>query len=50
LLKDGYLNKDESIESLEWSDNAFKVNGKAIRKSDREKYKELNNRFFGGGE
>lgn len=50
LKKDGYLNENESIESLEWSNKSFKVNGKSIRESDKEKYLKLNNKFFGGGE
>lgn len=47
LLKDGYLDKGESIQSLEWSNDSFKVNGQSIDKADRKKYQELNDRFFG---
>jgi len=45
LRKDGYLKEGESIESLEWSNDYFKVNGKSIRKEHQDKYR----RFFGGG-
>lgn len=48
LHKDGYLKEGESIESLQWSNDSFKVNGKSVRKEDREKYLKLNDSFFGG--
>jgi bla regulator protein blaR1 len=47
LEKDGYLSADESISSLEWNNDTFKVNGKGIRPQDREKYRKLNDQFFG---
>lgn len=50
LLKDGYLDKDESIQSLEWSKQSFKVNGESIDRADREKYRKLNDEFFGTSE
>jgi hypothetical protein len=47
LVEDGYLAEEEQIESLEWNDSTFKVNGKAIKKADNEKYQKLNREFFG---
>ena len=47
LVKDGYLKEGEAIESLEWNDDSFKVNGKAIKESHRKKYNNLNTEFFG---
>lgn len=47
LLKDGYLSEDESIQSLEWNNDSFKVNNKQIREEHEKKYKDLNEKFFG---
>lgn len=47
LQKDGYLSTDESISSLEWNNDTFKVNGKEIKPEDQEKYRKLNDQFFG---
>lgn len=49
LTKDGYLGKDEPIESLEWNNDNFKVNGKSIKKSDLEKYNKINEEYLGVG-
>ena len=46
LVEDGYLLEDESIESLEWSNDFLKVNGKKIEEDDEAKYRELNRRYF----
>jgi bla regulator protein blaR1 len=46
LVEDGYLSQGEQIESLEWSDETFKVNGKEIKPADEEKYRALNQKFF----
>ena len=46
LEKDGYISADEPIESLEWNNESFKVNGKSIKETDRQKYRELNEGFF----
>ena len=47
LMRDGYLSEDEDINSLEWNDDSFRVNGKAISPEHQHKYKELNDQFFG---
>jgi bla regulator protein BlaR1 len=45
LIKDGYLSQGEAIQSMEWSDEVFKVNGRTIKEGDRKKYQELRSRF-----
>ncbi len=47
LVKDGYLAEGEAIESLEWNNDKFKVNGKSIRKADLNKYNKLNEQYLG---
>ncbi len=50
LLKDGYISKDEKVESLRWDDEGnMKVNDKAIKKSDQKKYRALHNKYFKDG-
>jgi len=50
LIQDGYLSPDEPIESLEWNDDSFKVNGKQVRPEDFKKYDQLAERMFMGPE
>jgi len=50
LIKDGYLSENEQINSLEWNNDTFKVNGKSISPKHREKYRKLNEEFFGPSE
>lgn len=47
LSKDGYLSEGESIQSLQWNNDSFKVNDKKIREEHEKKYKDLNEKFFG---
>ena len=35
------------ISSLEWNNDTFKINGKEIKPEDQEKYRKLNDQFFG---
>lgn len=46
LVKDGYLSKGEDIESLSWSDETFRVNGKEVKKADQEKYRTLRRKYL----
>lgn len=46
LIEDGYLSESESIESMEWNSDAFRVNGKDIRESHRKKYRGLHDKYF----
>ena len=43
LIEDGYLSEGERIQSMEWNEQEFKVNGKVIEKADAKKYRELMN-------
>ena len=47
LVEDGYLSRDEAINSLEWNEDHFKVNGKKVRPEDLKKYNELRESIFG---
>lgn len=46
LRKDGYLGKDERIETINWSDEGLNVNGKPVKKSDLKKYSELRRKYL----
>lgn len=48
LRKDGYLGKDEPLETINWSDEGLNVNGKSIKKSDLKKYSELRKKYLKG--
>lgn len=48
LVKDGYINKVERIESINWGDGKLTVNGIEIRERDIPKYEDLNRRYFKG--
>lgn len=53
LIKDGYLSKGEPIQSIEWSDEVFKVNGRPLKEGDKKKYQKFRSGFsakspFGG--
>ena len=50
LVKDGYLGKEEKVNSINWEkDGAIKVNGKKIKETDQQKYKDLHNKYFKEG-
>lgn len=50
LRKDGYLGKNEKIETLRWDEDkdhlAITVNGKEIKEKDKKKYKALHDDFL----
>jgi len=46
LIEDGYLAEDESIQTLEWDHEIFKVNGKQIKPEDEAKYRDVNNKYL----
>jgi hypothetical protein len=49
LVKDGYLGKNENIETLNWGDNGdIRINGKKIKEADQKKYNDLHERYFKG--
>jgi DNA repair exonuclease SbcCD ATPase subunit len=39
LVKDGYLDKDEPIKSLHWTDDSLEVNGKKVKAKDAKRYR-----------
>jgi bla regulator protein blaR1 len=45
LIRDHYLQENEKLESLNWSNNEIKVNGKRIKEKDIKKYQEIRDRF-----
>ena len=51
LVKDGYLGKDEKVNSINWNDDggAITINGKKIKDSHKEKYRDLHKKFFKQG-
>lgn len=46
LIKDGYLEKDEPLHSLRWSNDDMEVNGKKVKAKDARKYKKLNEKLL----
>lgn len=47
LIKDGYLDKDETLYSIRWSNDEMEVNGKKVKPKDAKKYKKLQEKFLG---
>jgi hypothetical protein len=47
LINDGYLSETETIDSLQWSDDSFKVNGKPVNENDLKKYQALQKKYMG---
>lgn len=39
LREDGYLSENETLETLEWSEDVFKVNGREVNQEDERKYR-----------
>lgn len=46
LIKDGYLEKDEPLHSLRWSNDDLEVNGKKVKAKDARKYKKLQEKLL----
>lgn len=47
LVKDGYLKKEEALETLNWKeDGNLEVNGRKIKDEDKKKYNDLHERYF----
>jgi len=47
LIKDGYLGKDEKLESMYWHNGKLEINGKKIKPEDQKKYDEIHDKYFG---
>lgn len=48
LIKDGYLGKDEKLESIHWHNGKIEINGKKIKPEDEKKYNEIYEKRFEG--
>ena len=48
LIKDGYLGKDEKLETIHWQDGKLEINGKKIKPEDEKKYNEIYKKRFEG--
>ncbi|HEX7014637.1 MAG TPA: M56 family metallopeptidase [Cyclobacteriaceae bacterium] len=46
LIKDGYLDKNEPLHSLRWSNDDLQVNGKKVKPKDARKYKKLQEKLL----
>ncbi|HEX6225897.1 MAG TPA: M56 family metallopeptidase [Chryseolinea sp.] len=46
LIEDGYLGKDEKLESMHWHNGKIEINGKKIRPEDEKKYNEIHEKYF----
>jgi bla regulator protein blaR1 len=48
LIKDGYLGKDEKLETMRWQNGKIEINGKKIKAEDEKKYNEIHDKRFEG--
>ena len=48
LIKDGYLQQGDEVESINWNGNKLSVNGIRIREEDLPKYETINRKYFKG--
>ncbi len=46
LVKDGYISKDEKINTIEYNNEEVIINGKKIKEKDRDKYRDLKRKYF----
>jgi len=46
LIKDGYLGKDEKLETMHWHNGKIEINGKKIKAEDEKKYHEIHDKYF----
>jgi hypothetical protein len=46
LIKDGYLDNGETVESIEWNDDSIKFNGKKIKPEHEKKYRALKTKYI----
>ena len=50
LVADGYVKESDEIKTIDWTDKGLKVNGKMIKESDQEKYRNLKKKYFRGAQ
>jgi bla regulator protein blaR1 len=48
LIKDGYLQEDEKLETIHWRNGKIEINGKSIKPADEKKYNDLHKKYFSG--
>ena len=48
LIKDGYLGKDEKLETMHWQNGKIEINGKKIKPEHEKKYNEIYDKRFEG--
>ena len=48
LVQDGYLGKDEKLESIHWLNGKLEINGKKIKPEDEKKYQEIHDKYSRG--
>jgi len=46
LIKDGYLGKDEKLETMHWRNGKLEINGKKIKPDDEKKYNEIHDKYL----
>jgi hypothetical protein len=46
LMKDGYLGKDEKLESIHWRNGKLEVNGERVKVEDEKKYNDIREKYF----
>lgn len=46
LIKDGYLDRNEKLENIHYHNGVLKINGKAIKAEDQEKYNGIREKYF----
>jgi hypothetical protein len=45
LVKDGYIEKNDKVQTMKWDNDEFEVNGKKIKESDHKKYKTIFDKY-----
>ncbi len=48
LIEDGYIKKGEEV-NIHWKDENLEINGKKIKEKDKQKYKDLQKKYFKAG-
>jgi hypothetical protein len=46
LIKDGYIDKDEEVNTINWGESELTVNGKKIKEADQPRYQEIRKKYF----
>jgi beta-lactamase regulating signal transducer with metallopeptidase domain len=46
LVSDGYLKRDEEVESMHWDNDNIEINGTRIKEEHKAKYRKLHSKYF----